>query len=347
MARAKTDAGSLRPVRVWLLAVACLVALTLLVGGATRLTGSGLSITEWRPVSGVLPPMSESAWLGEFEKYKRIPQFTAVNPDMNLSEFKFIFWWEWGHRMLGRLIGIAFAIPFAFFLWRGMIGRDLAWKLGGLFLLGGLQGAIGWWMVSSGLSERTDVSQYRLAIHLTLACVILAALVAVAESLSTRRPESARASVRVISAAILGLVLVQIFIGALVAKTGAGMSFTTWPMMDGRFFPSLDDLLVIKPVWHNFFENVLTVQFEHRMVAYVLLLVSIVHAAMLLRSGVSPASRRALLLAALITAQAVLGILTLLHVTPLPLALLHQFGAVIVLVTATVHLARMRYAARP
>ncbi len=347
MARPISKKQDMKPVRLWLLAVAGLVALTLLVGGATRLTGSGLSITEWRPVSGVLPPLSEGAWLVEFEKYKRIPQFNAINSGMDLPEFKFIYWWEWGHRLLGRLIGLAFAIPFVVFLWRGMIGRALGWKLGGLFLLGGLQGAIGWWMVSSGLTERTDVSQYRLAIHLTLACIILAALVAVADGLGRKRMERSDKFTRVFAAGILALVFVQIFVGALVAKTGAGKTFNTWPLIDGRFFPPLGDLLVIKPAWHNFFENVLTVQFEHRMAAYALFIAAAFHAFMLMRSGLGSAAARALVLFALVTAQALLGVLTLVYELPLPLALAHQAGAVVVLIAATLHAARMASYARP
>lgn len=339
----------MRAVRLWLWAVATLVILTLLMGGLTRLTGSGLSITEWRPISGVLPPMSDSAWLDEFEKYKRIPQFLAVNADMNLAEFKFIFWWEWGHRLLGRLIGLVFALPFAVFWWRGMIQGSLRWKLAGLFLLGGLQGAIGWWMVSSGLVERVDVSQYRLAIHLTLACIILAAIIAVADSLRDdwareRAGNFARYSV----AGLLALIFLQIFIGALVAKTGAGKTFNTWPLIDGRFFPPLNDLLVIQPAWHNFFENVLTVQFEHRIVAYVLFALAALHAFGLQHTGPFPAALRASILFALITAQATLGIFTLIYEMPLSLALMHQAGGVIVLIFATIHAARIfSYAARP
>lgn len=338
----------MQPVVIWLWAVAGLVTLTLLVGGATRLTGSGLSITEWRPVSGVLPPMSESAWLDEFDKYKRIPQFLAVNAGMDLAEFKFIYWWEWGHRMLGRLIGVAFAVPLIVFWLRGMIQGTLRWKLAGLFLLGGMQGAIGWWMVSSGLNERTDVSQYRLAIHLTLACIILAAIVAIADGLRSRQQEKTGNHARYGAAGLLVLIFLQIFIGALVAKTGAGMTFNTWPLMDGRFFPPLGDLLAIKPVWHNFFENVLTVQFEHRMVAYLLFFATALHVFGLMRTGPFPAARRAAILFALVTAQAMLGIFTLVYEMPFALAHAHQAGGVIVLIAATIHTARVfAYAARP
>ncbi len=179
----------MRDVRRWLWAIAALVAGMVMLGGATRLTGSGLSITEWNVVTGIFPPLTDAAWLGEFEKYKAIPQYQAINKGMSLADFKFIYFWEWAHRLLGRIVGFAFAIPLAFFWWRGKIDRALGWKLVLLLFLGGLQGAIGWWMVASGLSVRTDVSQYRLAVHLTLACIIFVALVWVATSLLPQRKE--------------------------------------------------------------------------------------------------------------------------------------------------------------
>ena len=172
-----------RAIRLWLLAVAALVFLTLLVGGATRLTESGLSIVEWKPVTGTIPPVSENAWLAEFEKYQATTQYQQLNRGMTLAEFKTIYWWEWTHRLLGRLIGAAFLFPFVWFLWRGWVERGLKWRLWAIFALGAAQGAVGWWMVASGLAGRVSVSQYRLAFHLTLACVIYAALVWTAQSL--------------------------------------------------------------------------------------------------------------------------------------------------------------------
>lgn len=329
----------MRPVRIWLWTLAALVAVTVVVGGATRLTGSGLSITEWRPISGVLPPLSEADWLLEFEKYRTIPQFLALNPGMTLSGFKFIYWWEWTHRLLGRLIGVAFIVPFAVFWARGLVDRMLAWKLGGLFALGGLQGAIGWWMVSSGLSERTDVSQYRLAVHLTLACIILSAVVGVAVSLRGK-PDKSPARARVGAGIILALVFVQIFLGALVAKTGAGLTFNTWPWMDDRFIPAFEQLFAIEPLWRNFFENVITIQFLHRMVANFLFVVALLHALDTQRTGPLPVALRAAVLFALMTGQAMLGVITLLSVSPLRLSLAHQAGAVVVLVAASVHLVK-------
>lgn len=182
-----------RPVALWLFAMAALVALMVIIGGATRLTDSGLSIVEWRPVTGAIPPLSEAHWLEEFEKYKTIPEYEEVNWGMSLAEFKEIYWWEWGHRFLGRLIGFAFLIPLVFFMATRRVDRALGLKLGGLFLLGGLQGALGWWMVSSGLSERVDVSQYRLAAHLALALLLFAALLWTALDLVSARRAKTRA----------------------------------------------------------------------------------------------------------------------------------------------------------
>jgi cytochrome c oxidase assembly protein subunit 15 len=339
----------MRPVRAWLWLVAALVAAIVLVGGTTRLTGSGLSITEWQPISGILPPLSENAWLAEFDKYRQIPQFLAINSDMTLAEFKFIYWWEWTHRFLGRLVGVVFLVPFLAFFWRGLIERALAWKLGGIFVLGGLQGAIGWWMVQSGLAERTDVSQYRLAIHLTLASLILAAAVGVAASLRPAREPPLARRFRVTAGAILALVLAQIFLGALVAKTNAGLTFNTWPMIGEWLVPPADVLFVITPGWKNFFENVLLVQFQHRIAAYALFVLALWHALDAARLGSHPAALRAMTLFALVALQALLGIVTLLLVVPFWLALAHQAGAVVVLVAATLHLVRLGQdqAARP
>ncbi|HEX5777794.1 MAG TPA: COX15/CtaA family protein [Xanthobacteraceae bacterium] len=337
----------MKPVRIWLWVLVALVAATLVVGGATRLTGSGLSITEWRPVTGVIPPLSTTDWLLEFDKYRQIPQFLQVNPDMTLAGFKFIYWWEWTHRALARLIGIAFAIPFVAFVWRGLIGRRMFWQLAVLFALGGLQGAIGWWMVSSGLAARTDVSQYRLGIHLTLACLIFVGLIMLAVRLGGQEGKRVRKSVRFTAGLVVVLVLVQIFIGALVAKTGAGLTFNTWPLMDGHFIPPFEQLFPMVPRWLNLFENVMTIQFVHRMTAYVILAVAFFHAIDLWCGERSPVVWGAAILLVLVVLQAFLGIVTLLHVSPLSLSLAHQAGAVAVLGFATVHLARMTPQVRP
>ena len=338
MAR-KSQADRTRPVRRWLYVIATLVALMVVLGGTTRLTGSGLSITEWKPVTGIVPPLSEADWQAEFEKYKSIPQFQQLNSGMNLSEFKFIYGWEWSHRALGRLLAIVFLAPFFWFLSRGLVDRALGWKLGGLFALGGLQGAIGWWMVASGLSERTDVSQYRLAVHLTLACFILAAIVAVATSLEPRQKgKRPTARVRYGAISILALVFAQIFLGALMAKTNAGLTFNTWPLIDGNFIPPMASLFAMNPWWKNLLENVLTVQFDHRMIAYALLAFAAFHAFDSERNARSLAFGASILFA-LVTAQAMLGVLTLLWGAPFALALLHQAGAIAVLVAAARHVA--------
>jgi cytochrome c oxidase assembly protein subunit 15 len=340
----KSQADRMRPVRRWLYVIAALVALMVALGGTTRLTDSGLSITEWKPVTGIVPPVADADWRAEFEKYKSIPQYQQFKQGMSLSEFKFIYWWEWSHRALGRLLAVVFLVPFFWFLSRGLVDRVLGLKLGGLFALGGLQGAAGWWMVASGLSERTDVSQYRLAVHLTLAGFILAAIVAVAASLAPRRKVKAPARVRYGAISILVLVLAEIFLGALVAKTNAGLSFNTWPLVDGNFIPPMASLLAMSPWWKNLFENVLTVQFDHRMAAYALFALAAFHAFDTERNA-RPAALGASILFALVTAQVMLGVLTLLRAAPFTLALLHQFGAIAVLVAATAHTQRV-YSAR-
>ncbi len=259
-----------RIIRHWLYAVAVLIFVMVLVGGATRLTESGLSIVEWKPVTGTLPPLGEDAWQAEFDKYKTIPQFQHRNSAMTLSEFKTIFWWEWAHRLMGRLIGAAFLLPFLWFLVKGWIGPGLRWRLWTIFGLGALQGAVGWWMVASGLTERVEVSQYRLATHLILACVIFAAVLWTAERLSSRAQAEVPPRIRATAIALLVLVLVQIYLGALVAGLRAGLIYNTWPLIDGSFIPDTARLLHETPAWRNVFENTLTVQFNHRMTAYAL-----------------------------------------------------------------------------
>ncbi|TCK28251.1 cytochrome c oxidase assembly protein subunit 15 [Ancylobacter aquaticus] len=336
------ERDKLRPVRLWLYFVAALVVLMVVVGGATRLTESGLSITEWKPVTGTLPPLSNTAWQAEFDKYRQIPQYQQINRGMSLDEFKYIFWWEWGHRLLGRVIGFAFLLPFLFFLWRGLIDRPLGWKLTGLFVLGGAQGAVGWWMVASGLVHRVDVSQYRLATHLTLACIILAATVAVAVSLKPAREKRASPDwLRGYARILLIAVLIQIFLGGLVAGLDAGLTYTTWPLMDGHLVPPLENLLVQQPVWRNFFENVLTVQFNHRLFAYVLFALAVGHW-LSARRVKGKVAQRALIILALVIAQAAIGILTLVYQVPIDLALAHQFGATLVLIAVTVNLVRLK-----
>jgi cytochrome c oxidase assembly protein subunit 15 len=330
--------------------VAGLVFLLVLVGGATRLTESGLSITEWRPATGIPPPMNAGAWQAEFEKYQAIPQYTQRNLGMSLAEFKTIFWWEWTHRFLARVVGAAFALPFLWFLWKGWIGRAQARKLALIFVLGALQGAVGWWMVASGLADRTEVSQYRLATHLLLACLIFAALIGTAlgiGALSARKTfnDSAPipARIRLTAQVLLALVFVQIYLGALVAGSRAGLLYNTWPLIDGSLVPDAGRLFLASPLWRNFFENALTVQFDHRMVAYALWLLALLHALDVARGlRDSAAIQSAVTLAGAVTVQAFVGIVTLLTQAPLDLALLHQAIAMAVLAVAVVHVSATR-----
>jgi heme a synthase len=322
-----------------------------LVGGATRLTESGLSITQWRPVMGVVPPLTAAQWQAEFQRYQEIPQYRALNNGMSLDAFKSIFWWEWTHRLLGRLIGVAFLVPFLFFLWRGWIGPGLRGRLGLIFGLGALQGAVGWWMVASGLADRVEVSQYRLATHLILACVIYVAMIWTAAQLgSNKKPAladrpgegTAAARLRVSAVGLLVLVLGQIYLGALVAGLRAGYIYNTWPSIDGGLVPHAARLFSASPLWRNFFENTLTVQFDHRMLAYTIWICAVLHATDAARNGAkSPALAGALVLAGAVTLQAALGIWTLLEVAPLSLSLAHQAMAMLVLTAATLHAARM------
>ncbi|VTZ27824.1 Heme A synthase [Methylocella tundrae] len=327
-------------VAIWLWTLAALVFLMVVVGGATRLTESGLSITEWKPLTGVIPPLSEADWRAEFENYKHIPQYSAVFPDMDLGGFKFIFFWEWSHRLLGRLIGLATLLPLIFFWARGQLPAALKPKLIGVLALGALQGFVGWWMVKSGLTGRVEVAQERLAIHLMLASLTFAVLVWLAASLREKRaavPAPPRA-LGVWANIFIVAVLAQIGLGALVAGLRAGRAYNTWPLIDGRFIPPLDQLTLLRPVWRNFVDNLLTVQFQHRMVAYAVLAFALAQSLLTRRSaGAGGASRRANALAGLVAAQALIGITTLVLVVPLWAGLLHQAFAMIVLGMAVAH----------
>ncbi len=331
-----------RAIRLWLYAVAAMVLAIVLVGGATRLTESGLSITEWKPVMGVLPPLSKAQWQDSFEKYQAIPQYRELNNGMTLDAFKNIYWWEWTHRLIARTIGLVFLLPFLWFWWRGWISRGLRNRLALIFGLGALQGAVGWWMVASGLAGRIEVSQYRLATHLLLASLIYVALLWTAQRFD-QRPQTgapAPARVRFGATALLVLVLAQIYLGAIVAGLRAGRIYNTWPLIDGAFIPDRTRLFFNTPLWRNFFENTLTVQFDHRMLAYTIWIVALVHAFSALRACKrGPGAIGAILLAVAVTLQAALGIWTLLMVAPLDLALTHQAMAMIVLTVAAVHAA--------
>lgn len=331
---------TLSAVRTWLYALAALVVLMVAVGGATRLTGSGLSITEWKPVTGAIPPLTEQAWMAEFEKYRQISQYELVNKGMTLSEFKVIYGWEWGHRQLGRLLGLVFFLPLVWFWTRGIIGRKLALTLLAIGGLGGLQAAVGWIMVASGLEPgMTAVAPIKLTLHLTIASIILACLVWVAAGLK-ERPDALREksigshAPRVLAA----LTLLQIALGGLVAGSKAGLTYNTWPLMDGAFVPPASALFVVRPWIENFVDNVVLVQFNHRMIAYAVVAFALWHAWSLSRAAAAPqAARRARALAGLTVAQMALGIVTLLLAVPLWAGLAHQVFAMAVLAMATAH----------
>ncbi len=325
-------------VRVWLYCVAFLVFLMVIVGGATRLTDSGLSITEWKPIHGAIPPLNVAEWTEEFDKYRQTPEYQRVNKGMSLEEFKFIFWWEWGHRQLGRFIGLAFFVPMLFFWLTGRLSDEIKPRLVALLFLGGSQGAIGWWMVASGLVDRVDVSQYRLATHLLLASFIFVALIWVARGYRSRQqvPECVSGDRH---SWALGLVvfmlLFQIFLGGLVAGTHAGHTYNTWPLMDGSLIP--DGLYAYSPPWLAAFEDHMTIQFNHRMMAYTIMLVV---GLIWLRIWRDPYAAKmtiaASVLAGLVLVQVVIGITTLLLVVPLWLGLLHQATAALLLASSTI-----------
>jgi cytochrome c oxidase assembly protein subunit 15 len=337
-----THPAQTRAIRWWLVLVAGLIAVMVLVGGATRLTESGLSIVEWKPVTGSLPPLNAAQWRDAFEAYKTIPQFRELNAGMSLDQFKTIFWWEWSHRLLGRVIGTAYLLPFLWFMWRGALSADLRRRLWLIFGLGALQGAVGWWMVASGLSQRVEVSQYRLATHLVLALLIFAAIVWTLRRLTGRPPAAASSRLKVTSVALLVLTFVQLYFGALVAGLRAGRIYNTWPEIDGAMIPSMARLFFEQPWWRNLFDNTLTVQFEHRMAAYALFAVAALHALDTIRSraGMS-AIGGALWLLAAIALQSVLGVVTLLNQAPIDLALLHQAVAIAVLTFAVLQAERL------
>jgi cytochrome c oxidase assembly protein subunit 15 len=339
-----TSQAARRQVALWLFGVSALVFLMVVVGGLTRLTESGLSITEWKPIVGALPPLSQQAWADAFASYKQIPQYELMNKGMTLGEFKSIFWWEWSHRLLGRLIGFAFLLPFLWLLARGRIARQMTPRLFVMFLLGGAQGALGWWMVKSGLTHRIDVSQYRLTAHLGLATLIYAYMMWTALALWRDAPAPAVSPhLRRASLALVGLIYFQMLLGGFVAGLKAGYIYNTWPMIAGAFIP---DGLFAHPVWwRNFFENMLTAQFDHRMVAYLVTLLVAWHWLALRASGHREALKSATWLALAVAGQVLLGIWTLLWIVPVPLGAAHQAGALVVFTMAIIHARRLNVSA--
>lgn len=323
-----------RSVGLWLLTCCAMILAMAVIGAITRLTESGLSIMEWAPIGGTLPPLSEAEWQRVFALYRTIPEYQQVNAGMSLEEFKTIFWWEYIHRLWGRLIGVVFAVPFIWFLLRGKLRRDLIPHLIAMFVLGGLQGGLGWYMVASGFADRTDVSQYRLTAHLLLAIVIYAYILWIALRLlaptAPISPTVARSGLRYAVIGLIGLLLLTIASGGFVAGLNAGMIYNTFPLMDGDWIPS--DYGALAPFTLNFFENIAAVQFNHRALAMICALTVLGLWFWSRRVALSDAARTAFtLLLAGVALQIVLGISTLLMVVPIWLGALHQAGAILLL----------------
>ena len=333
-------------IAVWLWVVAALMVVTLIVGGATRLTESGLSIVEWKPVTGVVPPSATPCGRPSSTSTRPSRNSASAIATMTLAEFKLIYWWEWSHRMLARAVGGAFLLPFLWFLWRGWVEPDLRTRLWSIFGLGAALGAVGWWMVASGLTERVNVSQYRLAISSD------AGLRRVRRDRLDRRAARAKAGpttpviasrrIRIGAMALVVLILLQIYLGALVAGLRAGLIYNTWPQIDGSLLPDAARLFFQEPLWRNFFENALTVQFDHRMTAYALLIIAVWHTIDIARTHDEPSVwAGALSLVALLLVQMGLGIATLLYSVPILLALAHQAVAIAALTVAVLHAANL------
>jgi len=323
-------------VAAWLLLCCALVFAMVVVGGVTRLTHSGLSIVEWQPLLGTLPPVNAAQWTETFEKYKLTPEYQKVNLGMSLDAFKSIFWWEYFHRLLGRMIGAVFFLPLAWFWWRGRIDRPLAFRLAGIFALGALQGAVGWYMVKSGLVDDPRVSQYRLTAHLGIALAIYAAMLWTALSLvypAAATPSAEQAPLRRLAWIITTVVAYMIVTGGFVAGIRAGAAYNTFPLMNGHLVPP--EIFMIEPWYRNFFDNMATVQFDHRLGAWLLVLL-VPWFWLKARSGALAARARlgAHLLLGMLALQVALGIATLLLVVPVPLAAAHQAGAVLLLSAA-------------
>jgi cytochrome c oxidase assembly protein subunit 15 len=325
-----------RGVGIWLFVIAGLIGLMVVVGGLVRLTGSGLSITEWQPVTGAVPPLTDAEWQAEFAKYQGTPQYELINRGLGLAGFKTIYWWEWTHRLLGRALGVAFAAPFLLFLWQRRIDRALSVRLAVIFLLGGAQGALGWWMVQSGLEPaRVAVSQYRLAAHLGMAIVLFGYIFWTAlESIGVPRTKVMTVSnMKVWTIAFAALVLLQMLLGALMAGLGAGHAFSDWPTYGGQWIPF--GLFDYSPWWANYFENPVMVHFQHRTAGYLVALMVVGLYVAAKRAGADKPVRLAAIHAVLLTAlQIGLGVATVLTGVSLPLAAAHQICALVLFGTA-------------
>ena len=335
---------SMRPIAIWLFALCAMVLVMVTLGGATRLTGSGLSIMEWAPIMGTLPPLSDAEWHRLYALYQQIPQYDLVNRGFGLEGFKGIFWLEWSHRVWGRLMGLAFALPLAWFAVTRRIDRPLAWRLGGLLLLGGLQGLVGWIMVASGFeADRTAVSPYRLVVHLTLAVTLYAALLWTALNLWQPRTQGGPAPLRRLVGTVTALVALTMAAGGFVAGLKAGLTYNTYPLMDGRLVP--EGYASLSPVWLNWFENVAAVQFNHRLLATLTALAAIGTVLYGMRRSTGPVRTALHWLGVAVLAQYALGVATLLYVVPIGLGAMHQAMAMLVLTASLVALHLLRRSA--
>lgn len=337
-----------RDIARWLFFLCGFIALIVIVGGTTRLTDSGLSITEWQPVTGIVPPLDQASWEAEFEKYRQIPEYQRINKGMSLAEFKRIYWWEWLHRLLGRMAGILFLVPFLYFLWLKRFSvRDMPHMLI-MFVLGGAQGALGWYMVKSGLVDRVDVSQYRLAAHLGMAFFLYGYIFWIAmgylngsKAGRTQLTVAGSTSLSRLSVLLCLLVFVQVLLGALVAGLDAGLTYNSWPLMDGRWVPK--GLWLETPTYLNLFENITMVQFNHRMMAILIAAIALVTLLSGCRSHVPGRVKAAVLLTVCVVAgQFALGVWTLIAVVPIKLAILHQLGALVLLSFTLIQLRAVR-----
>ncbi len=327
-----------KPIAIWLLICCAMVFAMVVVGGVTRLTNSGLSMVEWKPIVGTVPPLSQGDWDELLMKYQETPQYKKVNKGMSVDEFKSIFWWEYFHRLLGRLIGLVFFIPFVYFLVRKKIDRPLGIKLTGIFVLGGVQGLMGWYMVMSGLVNDPHVSQYRLTVHLGLAFIIYAALFWVATGLLSpatrnRKDHDPLQSLRNFAVVLTALIFIMVLSGGFVAGIRAGLAYNTFPLMNGHFIPP--EILMLEPWYRNFFDNMATVQFDHRIIAWLLAILVPVFWFKARKHQSSGSIQWACnLLLIMLMIQISLGIATLLLAVPLPLAASHQAGAMLLFTAA-------------
>ena len=322
-----------KPIAIWLLCICALIFAMILLGGVTRLTESGLSMVEWKPVVGWIPPMNETEWQDQFQKYQQSPEYQKKNIGMSLDQFKSIFYFEFSHRVLGRLIGLAFLIPFLYFLIKRKIPRALTPQMIIMFILGGLQGVLGWYMVKSGLVNDPRVSQYRLTAHLISAITIYSYILWVA--LGLLKPSSSRQTVTIhpvnkFSIFVTALIVLQIMSGGFVAGTDAGLAYNTFPLMGDKFIP--DGMMTIQPAIMNLFENIVTIQFNHRMIAYLLIIIIPIFWLKMQRSDASAKTKQlSHLLLAMLAIQVALGVSTLLMHVPVSIASIHQGGGLVLL----------------